>query len=213
MTVPPQNGPNDPHGAPQGSPSYPPPQPAQPASRPGYPTSQPSYPTIQPGYPTNQPGQYGRPAPYGQQGGHLQPEYGQMPPAPAGGYGQDPATRPGMVTAAAVLAFVVGGLGLLLGLVGIGLVSGLSGFFSFLFVLVLIVAAVEIWGGVQVINGKDARTLTIAAGLGIVLNLIALLGAFAGRSLLSFVIPGLILYFLLNPQSRSWFDRVGVKHF
>ncbi len=162
------------------------------------------YPQHAPTYPTPQAG----PAPYGPP---PQP-YGQMPPAPAG-YRTDTAKRPGTVTAAAVMAFVTGGLTLLLGLVGLSAFGGLNGFSGLLFVLVLVVAAAEIWGGIQLLNGKDARILTVAAGAGIVLSLLSLIGAFQGRSLLSFVIPGLILYFLLSAPAKAWFDQVGVKHF
>lgn len=197
MTVPPHNGPSDPYGAPQGSTPYP---------------------QQQPSYPASPPDQYGQPQQYGQQGGYPQQGgdlqgYGPMPPAPAGGYGPNPAKRPGMVTAAAVLAFVVGGLSLLVGLVGISLLSGLSGFFAILFVLLLVLAAVEIWGGVQVLTGRDARILTIAAGVSILFNVISLINSFTASNLTGMIIPALILYFLLNPQSKAWFDRVGAKHF
>jgi hypothetical protein len=212
MSTPTNNGPQDPYGPPAspnpyGQPSaYPQQPPAYPQQPPTYPQQQ-AYPQ-QPTYGQQQPAQN----PYGQQGYPAQP-YGQMPPAPQAGFGASAQTRPGMVTAAAVLAFVSGGLGLLLGLVGLSLLSALSGFFSFIFILILIVSAVEIWGGIQVLNGKDARILTITAAVGILLNLLSLVNSFQAQSLVSFVVPILIIYFLMNPQAKAWFNAKGAKHF
>ena len=200
MSTPSSPAPQDPYGG-SSYPQQPPQQPSYPA--PGQPPQ--GYPP-QPGSPGSQPG-------YGQQPGYPQPGYGQMPPPPPGSFGAPTGARPGMVTAAAVLAFVVGGLGLILGLFALSLFGGLSGFIALISILVLVVAAVEIWGGVQVINGKDARILTIAAAVALLLNLISLISSFDVRSLLSFVIPGLILYFLLTPASKAWFDSKGAKHF
>jgi hypothetical protein len=145
----------------------------------------------------------------------YQQSYSAMPPPPAGSFGTPPDRRPGMVTAAAVLAFIVGGLSILGGLLVLTASSlvGVSGIGTAATVVSFVVAAVVIWGGVQALNGKDARILTIAAAILILLNLITLIDNFAAIGLISFVIPILVLFFLLNPQSKAWFDRVGAKHF
>ena len=198
MSQPPYDGPSNQY--PQQDPTYPS-QPPGPA------------PYAQPGAAAGQP--YGSPPPYGTQQPYGSPQpYGQMPPAPAG-FGTDTAKRPGTVTAAAVLAFVIGGIYVIGGLIAVfgGAAAGLSGFFTLIAVVLLAVGGLLIWGGIATLNGKDARILTIAIGVGIVLNLISLLGNFEGRSLAGFVIPGLILYFLLNAAAKAWFDRVGAKHF
>ncbi len=54
--------------------------------------------------------------------------YGAPGYPPAGAYGAAPSARPGMVTAAAVLAFVVGGLSILIGLLALFAGSALTGY-------------------------------------------------------------------------------------
>ena len=179
----------------------------------GYPQQQPVYPPSQPAPPAygQQPG-YGQQPAYGQQPyGQPVQGHGQMPPAPYGA----PDRRPGMVTAAAVLAFVAGGIYILGGLGAIvgGTMVDMGGLFTLIAIVLLAVGGVLIWGGVAALGGRDARILTIAVAAGIVLNLITLIGDFEARSIGGFVLPGLVLYFLLNSQSRAWFDRVGAKHF
>lgn len=176
-----------------------------------YPQQQPTYPATTPG-----PGYDAQP-PYGQPGGSLQPGYGQMPPAPTAGYGTDPAKRPGMVTAAAVLAFVVGGLTLLGSLIVFGLSGSLDipgyGFLKFLAAVQIALGAALIWGGVQAMNGRDARILVVTAAASIVLQLISMVIYFQANSVFGFVIPVLIIVFLLNQNSKAWLDRKGARHF
>lgn len=176
----------------------------------GYPSGgfqQPGYPSggfQQPGYP-QQPYQQ---QPPGQPGG-----YGQYPSQPqyaaAGypsGYGQQPAKagRPGMVTAAAVLAFVWGGLGLFWSVIALlaGSVfsaassavcdsnsayldsdtrqacSAVSGVGTFLIVVtigLILVAALLIAGGVTALNGKNGQLLVIACAAYVVLAIVAII--------------------------------------
>ncbi len=100
--------------------------------------------------------------------------------------------RPGMVTAAAVLAFVWGGLGILFGLLGLAAGSVLSsatsavcndatldrdtvtacnaagGLGSFLIIVTIgtiVIAGLMIWGGVVALNGKNGQILVIACGV------------------------------------------------
>jgi len=197
--------PNDPYAQQGGQqPGY-----QQPGHQPGgYPSGgfqQPGYPSggfQQPGYP-HQP--YQQP-PSGQPGG-----YGQYPP-PAqygagypGGYGQPvKAGRPGMVTAAAVLAFVWGGLGILWSIIALfagsvlsaassavcdsnsvyydsdtrdacNAVSGVGTFLIVITIGLIVVAALLIAGGVTAINGKNGQILVIACALYAVLAIVGLI--------------------------------------
>jgi len=174
-------------------------QPGQPAY--GQPTyGQPGY--QQPGYPSGgfqqpYPGQPG-PAGYGQ---YPPPQYGAGYP----GYGQPAkAGRPGMVTAAAVLAFVWGGLGILWSIIALfagsvlsaassavcdsnsvyydsdtrdacNAVSGVGTFLIVITIGLIVVAALLIAGGVTAINGKNGQLLVIACALYAVLAIVGLI--------------------------------------
>lgn len=190
--------PQDPYAQPSGPP------PGSPQG--GYPSGgfqQPGYPSggfQQPGYP-QQP--YQQPPP-GQPGG-----YGQYPPpqyaAGYPGYGQPAkAGRPGIVTAAAVLAFVWGGLGLLWSVVALfagsvlsaasslcesndgyyydsstreacTAVSGVGTFLIVITIGLIVVAALLIAGGVSAINGKNGQILVLACALYAVLAIVGLI--------------------------------------
>jgi hypothetical protein len=204
--------------------SYPPPgQPSyQQAPYPGPDQYAQQYPTANTGYPA--PNAYGQPA-YGQ------PAYG----APAG------SARPGMVTAAAVLAFIWGGLGILFGLLGLVAgsvltsatntvcdntsltassaaacesVSGIGTFLVIITIGLIVVAGLMIWGGVVALSGKNGQILVIACAVYAALALITVFGSgFEFTSLLGFVIPVLILVFMFNGASRAWFRAKGGKTF
>ena len=203
--------------------------------------------------------QQGAPGPYPSAGQYQQPgahQQGQFP-APAA-YGQYPtatpgypapnaygapvgSARPGMVTAAAVLAFVWGGLGILFGLLGLAAGSVLSsatsavcndatldrdtvtacnaagGLGSFLIIVTIctiVIAGLMIWGGVVALNGKNGQILVIACGVYAALAILSVIASSFGFTyLLGFVIPALIVVFLLNTQSKSWFKAKGGKTF
>lgn len=183
----------------------------------------------QPGYP---------PAPQ-----YAAPQYGApaYPTGPAG-YGAPVGTvRPGMVTAAAVLAFIWGGLGILFGLIGLAFgsilssasnavcnsssldvdtasacntVSGAGTFLIIVTIGTIIVAGLMIWGGVVALNGKNGQILVIACAVYAALALLSIFASsFGFTSLLGFVIPVLIVVFLLNSQSKTWFKARGGKTF
>lgn len=166
------------------------------------------------------PTQYGQPAPAPQPGygGPGPGDYGQSAPAgypsaPPAGYGPPTSGRPGMVTAAAVLAFISGGLGLLGNLFAFGLIgsSGVPGFLIVLVILGLVLSAGLIYGGLQALQGKTFVILLALAGASILLNLISMIAYFQATSLISFIIPVLIVVFLLNPQSKAWILSRGGK--
>jgi len=153
-------------------------------------------------------------SPHDPNSGYGQPGQGQpggYPAAPPSGYGAPAQGRPGMVTAAAVLAFVSGGLGLLGGLLAFGVLdsSGVPGFFVVLVILGLIVSAGLIYGGIQALQGKSFVILLALAGASVLLNLISMISYFQVTSLLSFVIPVLIIVFLVNAQSKAWIKSQG----
>jgi len=229
--------PNDPYGSagqypsggnsPTGAPGqYPPPGQYSGYQQAAYPTadqySQQQYPPPNPGYPA--PNQYGQPA------------YG--PP----GYSQpDGKARPGMVTAAAVLAFVWGGLGILFGTIGLfagsllssttsavcdnttltsstaaacNAASGVSTLLIIITIGLIVIAGLMIWGGVVALSGKNGQILVIACGVYAALALVSVFSfGFEFTSLLGFVIPILILVFMFNSDTRNWFRARGGKTF
>ncbi len=197
--------------------------------------AQPGYP--QSGYPS---GGYQQPNPQAAYGQYPQQQYGGGYP----GYGQPTkAARPGMVTAAAVLAFVWGGLALFWSVIGLlagslfsaatsavcnsgtyidsetaaacDSVGGVGGFLIAITIGLILVAALLIAGGVTAINGKNGQLLVIACALYAVLAIVGLIvsGAFGVAYLLGIVVPVLIVVFMLNGNSRNWFRSVGGRTF
>lgn len=118
-----------------------------------------------------------------------------------------------MVTTAAVLAFVAGGLGVLFGLLAFSVVGsfGVPGIYTLFVVLSLLVSAALIFGGVLAMQGKSFVILLVVAGASILLNLISMIVYFSGGAILGLVIPILIIVFLLNPQSKTWITAQGGK--
>ena len=199
----------------------------------------------QSGYPQQPPAQpYGESAPaYGQAPGYPQqgyPQGGFPPPGYPQGFPPAPLARPGMVTAAAVLAFVWGGFAIIAALalafvssavdnVNFGCNSGLnsaeltaacedfnsvSGFVKFVAVGLAIVAALLIWGGVVALTGKNGKIIVIASGVYALLTIVQMFAyEFQGTSLVGLVVPGLIIYFTVNPQSKAWFKAKGAPTF
>ncbi len=235
------NDPNQPGGSQQGG--YPSGGFQQPSGYPSGGFQQPGYGQQPPGYGQQPPGYGQQPPPgYGQQPayyGYQQPQYAAGYP----GYGQPvKAGRPGMVTAAAVLAFVWGGLGILFGIIGLAAgsilstassavcnsntiydadtadacnaVSGVGGFLIAITIGTIVIAALMIAGGVTAISGKNGQILVIACAVYAILAIVSIiLSGFGFTFLLGFVIPVLIVVFLLNGTSRAWFRSVGGRTF
>lgn len=157
--------------------------------------------------------------------------YGQGPMGPGG------PVRPGVVTAAAVLAFVSGGFAIIGSLIGLaagsflgavssscseiqdelGLcesVSSAGGTLIVLSIVYVIVSAVLIWGGVQALSGKNSKILVIVSALSILVALIQLIATAAGfMGIFGMVIPILIIVFLLNANAKAWFQAKGGQTF
>ena len=164
---------------------------------------------------------------------HGMPRYATVPSvygAPA--LGDDGARRrPGAVTAAAVLAFVLGGLGTLFSLfylclflllvaatsdsrhgapwgsvlvvvVGVALLIGLS------------MSALFIWGGISAVRGKGRRMLVSVSAIQVILVLLELVHTLAGgpvagpalvRAIIGLVLVVPILVLILRPSSGAFF--------
>jgi hypothetical protein len=129
------------------------------------------------------------------------PGSGGAPSGPSG----SPA-RPGIVTAAAVLLFIGGGLGILGGLLGVtggGFIGGgLGGLAIVLGLVTLAVGALEIYAGVQVLALKEqGRVIGLAlAAIGALLSLLQI-GAAPGSAIIGLAINGFILYALVTTAS------------
>ena len=142
-----------------------------------------------------------------------------------------------MVTAAAVLAFVWGGLGIRFGLIAFAAgtvissatnavcsnssltadtaaacssASGAGAFLITVTVATIIIAGLTIWGGVVTLNGKNGKILFISCG---VYAALAVVSSFGFSYLLGFVIPVLIVVFMLNPGSKAWMKSRGGQTF
>jgi hypothetical protein len=187
-----QPGPDQTH--PQGSPPPPPGQPGW-----GAPPA-----PAQQGYGAPQQG-YGAPAGYGSLTGSG---------APAG-YGAATGQRPPQVLVAAVLGFVVAFFALL-GSLALFALASLFGLLAVFGVLYLALAAVNIWGGIVAIQGKNSTILKIAglvtAGLALLGLVLALTqGSFDFSSLL-LIAAGVGIFVLLNqPVSQQWFASRGAR--
>jgi len=123
--------------------------------------------------------------------------------------------RPTPVLVAAVLGFVVAFFALLASLAMFALAS-IFGLLAVFGVLYLALAAVNIWGGVVAIQGKNSTILKIAglvtAGLAVLGLILALTqGEFDFSSLL-LVAAGVGIFFLLNqPVAQQWFAARGAR--
>lgn len=163
------------------------------------------------------------------------PPPGTPPPAyPDVPVGNRPATpaRPGMVKAAAVLAFIWGGLTIISTLIsmtagsllaGTGSAcakddqSGLCAFAadsgSMLIVIgiaLIVAAGLVIWGGVAALNGTTAKVLVVASGIQILIQIIWMIdtGAIA-FGIVGVAVPLGIIVLMLSSPSKTWFQMKG----
>jgi hypothetical protein len=175
------------------------------------------------------------------QGAYPPPQYAAPAGYGVPGYGPPAGLpRPGMVTAAAVLSFIWGGfsiIGSIISLAAGSFVSGLGnvcdsladqvddatglachttrsagGLLIVLGIVLIIAAALLIWGGVVALSGKNAKISVIAGGLLILAQIISLIasgGAAIAFAIFGIVVPVLIVAFLLNGTSKAWFNAKG----
>jgi hypothetical protein len=175
----------------------------------------------QPGGPNpNRPGGGYPQAPGYQQGGYQQ-GYGGMPAAPEE-RGGGPVSRPGVTTAAAVLAFVQGGLTLITtGILMLGLaalqslendasaggveIQGTLTEAWLVSVVQLIGVALLIWGGVKLMSGTAGPLFLVAAGLQIVLCAYWLIrGAAAFVPLALIIMPIVMVVLALGSANKEY---------
>lgn len=179
--------------------------------------SDPNYP--QGGAPQGQPG-WGAPETPAQ-GGYNNPAPGYNPApsysgAPAG-YGAATGQRPGMVTAAAIIAIVWGAIGALFGLLAMAVAFALIPILGLFVLIGVLVAVALLVGGIFVLQGKSPKLLLYICYAAIAINLIELIialtqsgSAFSG--ILGFIIPGVIVALLLQRQSKEWFAARGLSY-
>lgn len=155
------------------------------------------------------------------------------------GFGAPANPRPGLVTAAAVLSFIWGGFSILASIVTLAagsFVSGagnlcealtadaerlpgtvcagtgtIGGLLIAVGLVLIIAAALLIWGGVVALSGKNAKVGVIAGGLLIVVQIVSLIasGSGVGFSIAGIIVPVLIVVFLMNANSKAWFKSKG----
>jgi hypothetical protein len=125
------------------------------------------------------------------------------------------------VTAAAIIGIVIGGIGSLFGLLGLlalGLIFEASALLGILYLLSLAAAVVVLVGGIQTIQGKSPRLLLLGSYASIGLQVLSLIisvavgEGFSFVSLLGFVLPILIVFLLMQPQSKQYFASRGVSY-
>lgn len=166
----------------------------------------------QPGYGQEQPyGQqpYGQPQPYGQQPGGFGPS--PFGGAPAG-------RRPGVVTGAAIVGIVWGGLGTLFGIIGLTLAFEINAVLGLIVLLSTALSIGLLVGGIQTLQGKSPRLLLVISYVAIAINVLSLLmslisdGASAANGVLGFVLPVVVVALLRQPQARQWYASRGISY-
>lgn len=155
-----------------------------------------------------------------------QPGYGAPPPAygapPAYGGGAPAATRPGQITAAAVIAFVMAAFQLFAAIGNFSLAATINqytaaywafvspGVLYALAVVNLVFAGLLIWGGLTTMQGKTNKILFFTAiavmVVGVLTNIMVHNYAFA---FLPVILPGIILFLLWQQPNKDWFVAQG----
>jgi hypothetical protein len=158
-----------------------------------------------------------------------QPNWG-APQPPAGGY--DPAPtysnapadngaatgqRPGMVTAAGIIGIVWGALGLLFGLLALSILFAFGALLGLLALVSVVLSAALLWAGIQVMQGKSPRLLLLISYVAIGVNVLTMIvgltqGASIFSYLLGFIIPGVVVFLLLNQQSKQYYAARGISY-
>jgi len=163
------------------------------------------------GAPQGQPG-WGAPPP-------PAPSYGGGPaPAYSGPTGPTAGQKPGMVSAAGVIGIVWGALGLLFGLLALSVAFSLLGaVYGLLMLLSVVLSGALLYAGIQVVQGKSPRLLLLLSYVSIGINLLVLIwgatqGASIFSSLLGFIVPGVIVFLLLNAQSKQYYASRGISY-
>lgn len=106
--------------------------------------------------------------------------------------------RPQVVTVAAILLFIAGGLGILGGLLAFGAAGQLGGGIVVVALINLIIGAAAIYAGIQILNLREqGRMIGLAvAGIGLVFALIYLIAYQQWLQLIGVLLYGFVLYAL-----------------
>jgi hypothetical protein len=171
----------------------------------------------QPGWsaPPPPPAEYNPPG-YSPQGYGAAPGYD---PAQSYAGGPPPGQRPGTVTAAAVIGIVWGAIGALFGLLLMFAAFALGAALAGLILLVSTALSVAlIVAGVQVLQGKSPRLLLLLSYLAIALSVLTLIvalvaeGGSAWTGILGIIIPGAIVFLLMQPQTKQHYASRGISY-
>ena len=138
--------------------------------------------------------------------------------APAG-YGAT-GQRPSQVSAAAIIGMIIGGIGTLFGLIGllaVGIIFAFNAILGLLYLLSIATAVVVLVGGIQAFQNKSPRLLLLISYVAIAVNILTMIigiaqGASIFSYLLGFVIPGIIVFLLLNPQSKQYYASRSISY-
>jgi hypothetical protein len=122
-----------------------------------------------------------------------------------------------MVTAAGITGIVWGALGLLFGLLALAVVFAIGALLGLLVIVSVVLSAALLWAGIQVIQNKSPRLLLLISYVAIGINILTMIigiaqGASIFSYLLGFVIPGVIVFLLLNPQSKQYYASRGISY-
>jgi hypothetical protein len=150
--------------------------------------------------------------------------------APQAGYASPPMAgmvdhRPGWVTFAAVMQFIGAAallLGGLLAMVGGSFIAALfegglgefgdvlAGIIVVVGVILLLLGVLFLFMGLGLLKGRGWARITaiVFAALGALFAILAIVQGDFG-SLLNLVLDGLIIYALVNPKSKAWFDQMA----
>ena len=124
-----------------------------------------------------------------------------------------------MVTAAGDHRHRLGRPGLLLfGLLALAVVFAFGAVLGLLALLSSPPSAALLMGGIQVIQGKSPRLLLLISYVSIGVNLLTLIWSAVSRAasifsgLLGFILPGVIVFLLLNPQAKQYYAGRGISY-
>jgi hypothetical protein len=137
--------------------------------------------------------------------------------APAG-YGGPTGQRPGTVTAAAIIGIVWGALGALFGLLAMTVAFALNGLLGVIVLVALLLAVALLVGGIFALQGKSPKILLYTSYIAIAINVIELIvsiaqnGGSAFTGILGFILPGIIVFLLLQPQSKQYYASRGMSY-
>jgi hypothetical protein len=159
-------------------------------------------------------------APQSQPGWNPPPAQGYGGPAPSysgspAGYGG--AQRPQQATAAAIIGIVIGALGVL-SIFSVGTLLSFDTVLGLLTLLAFAVAVVTLVGGIQAIQDKSPRLLLLGSYGSIVVQLLTLIWAmvsgygFLFFGLLGFILPGVIVFLLMQPQAKQHYASRGISY-